>query len=50
MFTKLFSGLFYKTSKKTQKKDFEWEKFQKIAKEQFIWLHEKGIKFPIMTL
>ncbi len=35
--------------KKTKAHDFEWEKFQKAAKEQFIKLRGKGLSIPIAT-
>jgi len=31
-------------------KDFEWEKFQKMAKRQFESLKEKGLSIPVMTI
>ena len=47
MFDKLIEDLFSKNKKSTKQRDFEWENFQKTAKEQFIWFREKRIRFPI---
>jgi len=36
--------------KESGPKDFEWESFQKVAREQFMKLKEKGLSIPVMTL
>jgi hypothetical protein len=36
--------------KETKQRDFEWERFQKTAKEQFQRLKDKGISIPVVTL
>ncbi len=50
MLSNLLQKLFAKSNKEAKQRDFEWEKFQKTAKEQFIWLREKGIRIPIVSL
>lgn len=45
----IFKALFGKNEKQAKERDFEWERFQRIAKEQFIKLKEKGISIPVMT-
>jgi hypothetical protein len=42
--------MFGTKKKMTRARDFEWERFQKTAKEQFIKLKEKGISIPVVTL
>lgn len=36
--------------KETKQRDFEWESFQKTAKDQFVKLKEKGLSIPVVTL
>ncbi len=50
MFNKLFRELFYKNNKITKQRDFEWERFQKTAKEQFLKLRRMGISIQVITL
>lgn len=45
-FEKLISG----KKKRTTPRDFEWEKFQEVAKKQFKSLKEKGLSIPVMTI
>ncbi len=47
---KIFEKLFRTQKRKTEEKDFEWEKFQEVAKEQFLKLSKKGLSIPVMTL
>jgi hypothetical protein len=46
MFSKLFLDILPRTGKLSRPRDFEWERFQKTAKEQFLWLREHGRKIP----
>jgi hypothetical protein len=36
--------------RETKPRDYEWERFQQTAKEQFVRLNKKGINIPVMTL
>ena len=36
--------------KENIKRDYEWEKFQEVAKEQFRRLKDKGLSIPVVTL
>lgn len=36
--------------KETKARDFEWERFQKTAREQFQRLKDKGLSIPVVTL
>ena len=47
---KMIKNLFKRNRKETVKRDFEWERFQEVAKEQFKKLRDKGISLPIVTL
>ena len=47
---KVFEKLFGIKKKETKKRDFEWEKFQQTAKEQFKILRDKGLNIPVVTL
>jgi hypothetical protein len=47
---KLLERLFTSKKKETKKRDFEWENFQKSAKQQFKNLRDKGISIPVVTL
>jgi len=47
---KILNKLFTAKKKKTEARDFEWEKFQVMAKEQFRKLKDKGLSFPVVTL
>lgn len=42
--------LFGIKKKETKERDFEWERFQKSAREQFQRLKDKGISIPVVTL
>jgi hypothetical protein len=37
-------------TKEQKPKDFAWESFQEVAKEQFIRLRDKGLSIPVITL
>lgn len=50
MFSRIFGELFSNNNKETEPKDFEWEKWQKTAKEQFLKLRKMGIRFPVISL
>jgi len=50
MMSNLIKKLFNQSRKETKERDFEWERFQKIAKEQFVRLKEKGLSIPVVTL
>lgn len=50
MISNLFKKLFNLKRKETKERDFEWERFQKTAKEQFVRLKEKGLSIPVVTL
>lgn len=47
---KFLGKLFESKKKKTEVKDFEMEKFQQMAKEQFKRLKDKGLSIPVVTL
>lgn len=47
---KILERLFDSKKKKTEARDFEMEKFQQMAKEQFKRLKDKGLSIPIVTL
>ncbi len=47
---KILGKLFESRKKKTQEHDFEWERFQLVAKEQFKKLKDKGLTIPVVTL
>ena len=47
---KIFEKLFGMKKRETKPTDFEWERFQKTAREQFVRLHKKGISIPVVTL
>ena len=46
---KVVERIFGGKRKQTRVHDFEWEKFQKVAKEQFVKLRDKGLSIPIAT-
>ena len=46
----IIEKLFFSNKKKTEKKDFDWEHSQEVAKEQFKKLKDKGLSIPIVTL
>jgi hypothetical protein len=46
---KIFEKLIGKKRTNTPK-DFEWEKFQEMAKRQFKSLKDKGLSIPVMTI
>lgn len=50
MLKKVFAKLFENKRRETRPRDFEWEKFQKTAKEQFVKLRDKGLSIPVVTL
>lgn len=47
---KLFSVGRSENKKLNQPKDYEWERYQAFAKQQFVKLKEKGLQIPIITL
>ncbi len=47
---KFLSRLFEPKKKKNEVRDFEMEKFQRLAREQFKRLREKGLSIPVVTL
>ena len=47
---KLIDRLLGRSKKENAPKDFEWESFQKVAREQFVKLKEKGLSIPVVTL
>ena len=47
---KLLEKIFNGNKKETKPRDFEWEKFQKVAKKQFKILKDKGISIPVVTI
>lgn len=49
MIKKFLSKIFAK-KKETKPRDFEWERFQKEAREQFQKLKDKGLSIPVVTL
>lgn len=49
MISKLIKKLFSQSRRENKPKDYEWERFQKSAKEQFVRLKEKGLSIPVMT-
>lgn len=36
--------------KETKPRDFEWEKFQQTARQQFRRLKDKGLSIPVVSL
>ncbi len=50
MIRRIISKFFAQKKKETKPRDFEWEKFQQVAREQFLRLREKGISIPVVTL
>ncbi len=50
MFKRIFEKLFSTRRRETRPRDFEWERFQKTAKEQFVRLRDKGLSIPVVTL
>lgn len=50
MFRKLFREIYFHTNKETKKIDFDWERYQKTAKEQFLRLKGMGISIPIKSI
>ncbi|MBI4067638.1 hypothetical protein HY407_04595 [Candidatus Gottesmanbacteria bacterium] len=47
---KIWEKIVGSRKKETKPKDFEWESFQKVAREQFVKLKEKGLSIPVVTL
>jgi hypothetical protein len=47
---KLIEKLFGNKKRETKPIDFEWERFQKNAREQFVRLKKKGLSIPVVTL
>lgn len=47
---KLIQKFLNKKKKDTKPRDYEWERFQKMARQQFVRLKEKGLSIPVMTL
>ena len=50
MIKDLFQKLFTPKRKANVKRDYEWEKFQAVAKDQFRRLKDKGLSIPVVTL
>lgn len=50
MIKRILSKIFTFKKKETKPRDFEWENFQKVAREQFIRLRDKGLSIPVVTL
>jgi hypothetical protein len=50
MIRRILERLAEQKQEKKSVKDFEWEKFREVAKEQFKKLHDKGLSIPVMTL
>lgn len=50
MMKKIFEKIFGSKRRETRVRDFEWEKFQKTAREQFVKLRDKGLSIPVVTL
>jgi hypothetical protein len=50
MVSGIFKNILGNKKKETKPRDFEWEKFQKSAREQFIKLKKKGLSIPVVTL
>ena len=50
MIKDLFQKLFAPKRKANVKRDYEWEKFQAVAKDQFRRLKDKGLSIPVVTL
>jgi len=49
-FRKILVRLGIAKKKEARKRDFEWESFQSVAREQFLKLKDKGLSIPVMTL
>lgn len=49
MIKRIFEKIFAKR-KVTKERDFEWERFQRVARDQFVRLKDKGLSIPVMTL
>lgn len=45
----LLDKMLGKKKKESKPRDFEWESFRKVAREQFVKLKEKGLSIPVMT-
>ncbi|MBI3955295.1 hypothetical protein HY338_02520 [Candidatus Gottesmanbacteria bacterium] len=50
MIKDLFQKWFAPKRKANVKRDYEWEKFQSVAKDQFRRLKDKGLSIPVVTL
>lgn len=50
MLNKFFSDLFTYTKKVPKQRNFEWEKFQKLSRDQFLRLKEIGLSIPVVTI
>lgn len=50
MLKTVLQKLFGPKQKENVKRDYEWEKFQTMAKEQFRRLKEKGLNIPVVSL
>jgi hypothetical protein len=50
MIKRFLDKIFTTGRKKTEKRDFEWESYQRVTKEQFRKLKDKGLSIPVMTL
>ncbi len=50
MIRKIIEKLIDSKKREAKPRDFEWEKFQKTAREQFEKLRDKGLSIPVVTL
>jgi hypothetical protein len=50
MMKKILKAIFGTRDREAKPKDFEWESFQKSAKDQFVKLREKGLSISVVTL
>lgn len=50
MITNTIKNILGYKKKETRPRDYEWERFQKSAREQFLKLKKKGISIPVVTL
>ncbi len=50
MISNFIKKLLGQKKKETKQRDFEWERFREVAKEQFVRLKEKGLSIPVVTL
>lgn len=50
MIRKFWERLVRGNKRETKPKDFEWERFQASAKDQFKRLKDKGLSIPVVTI